>query len=40
MYGKYGDIEEEVRFMVKSFYDPKVEDILDIATGEDLQRYL
>ena len=26
MYGKYGDIEEEVRFMVKSFYDPKVEE--------------
>ena len=26
IYGKYGDLEEEVRFMVKSFYAPKVEE--------------
>ena len=26
MYGKYADIDEEVREMVKSFYDPKVEE--------------
>ena len=26
MYGKYGDIDEEVREMVKSFYDPKIEE--------------
>jgi len=26
MYGKYENIDEEVRVMVKSFYDPKVEE--------------
>ncbi|MEL5864859.1 Rpn family recombination-promoting nuclease/putative transposase, partial [Clostridium cochlearium] len=26
MYGKYENIDEEVRNMVKSFYDPKVEE--------------
>ncbi|MBI6874912.1 hypothetical protein I6U51_19770 [Clostridium aciditolerans] len=26
MYGKYTDFDEEVREMVKSFYDPKVEE--------------
>ena len=37
MYGKYGDIEEEVRFMVKSFYDPKVEE-KGINKGRDEER--
>lgn len=26
MYGKYTDFDEEVKYMVKSFYDPKVEE--------------
>ena len=26
MYGKFGNIEEEIVDMVKSFYDPKVEE--------------
>jgi hypothetical protein len=33
VYGKYGIIEEEVKMMVKSFYDPEVE-----ARGRELER--
>jgi hypothetical protein len=26
MYGKYGEIEEDIRDMVKTFYDPKIKE--------------
>lgn len=52
MYGKFGNIEEEIVDMVKSFYDPKVEEkgiekgneigeaIFDFNSLEDINKLL